>query len=206
MGAEFISATTSLPHTIDGKLLDLDLENLRSKIDSLVSTETIERVNSFCEESSRFEDPDNVIFENTKYSDEDFDATSELVLDRDDVVTMLVEAYRRTQEPDVIVDPYLHTATVGCTSWGDAPEGYDEICLLAESGIFDRPIYSPATIEIPHDLSAVVRQYANSLPPWDNARPGLELLAETISGAIGTDLAQEDIERVFNALILREKL
>lgn len=30
--------------------------------------------------------------------------------------------------------------------------------------------------------------------------------AKTISGAIGTDLAQEDIERVFNALILREKV
>lgn len=207
MGAELIAATTTMPHGIDGRLIDLDPENVRSTIESLVSPKIVENVNQYCSDSGRFEYLDDFFFEGTElqdaYVNDDLAVEeNDISLNRDDVVTMLVNAYRRVEET-ADINPVKSIATVAEMSWGDAPEGFDEVCLLAESCVFDKPIYDPATLVIPEHLSDVVRAYADTMPEWDSARAGLLVLAETVE-MLDHDLSQPEVERVFRALVLRE--
>lgn len=209
MGAELITATTTMPHGIDGRLIDLDPENVRSSIDSLVSAQTVENVNRYCSDSGRFEYPDDVFFEDTEfqhaYLNDDLAVEKGVIsLNRDDVVTMLVNAYQRVEET-ADINPFKSTAMVAEMSWGDAPEGFDEICLLAESCVFDKPIYDPATLVIPEHLSDVVRAYADTMPEWDSARAGLLVLAETVEPH-DHNLSQSEVDRVFRALVLHEEV
>ena len=196
-----------MPHGIDGRLIDLDPENIRSTIESLVSPKIVENVNQYCSDSGRFEYPDDVFFEDTEfqhaYLNDDLAVEGGVIaLNRDDVVTMLVNAYQRVEET-ADINPFTSIATVAEMSWGDAPEGFDEVCLLAESCVFDKPIYDPATLVIPEHLSDVVRAYADTMPEWDSARAGLLVLAETVE-VLDHDLSQPEVERVFRALVLRE--
>ena len=207
MGAELIAATTTMPHGIDGRLIDLDPENIRSTIESLVSPKIVENVNQYCSDSGRFDYLDDPFFEDTElqdaYRNDDLAVEeNDISLNRDDVVTMLVNAYRRVEET-ADINPVKSIATVAEMSWGDAPEGFDEVCLLAESCVFDKPIYDPATLVIPEHLSDVVRAYADTMPEWDSARAGLLVLAETVE-MLDHDLSQPEVERVFRALVLRE--